>query len=369
MNMNPAAPIRRITRDDPNWDAYHREIRLGSFVHEGYFVAFPMCFPGVTLPIPRDESRVVALTTDAEGMVYGATTGRANHVFFARFPATSGIVLDLKWPDPAARCPAVCCGPKHALFAANPAGGGGRLLRRTLQGRPTDLLHEWSFANHPFDAVGGADFDAPALDLVSTLDRRFAVGATPGEVFAYDFEAQRLAERTSLPVAGRLCPAGDAVLGFDGDGAVWRFRPATGALERGVARVPGGLGAPDGARWAADRAGRYIYLLTGDGRLFRWENGALAERARFALAPATAAAVTHDGRLFAFAGEGIAHFHIYEPRSNTLRELGAAVSVFERRRYGYAFAAAAPGAGGEIFFGEDDDLGHLWLYFPTIPPA
>ncbi len=46
---------------------------------------------------------------------------------------------------------------------------------------------------------------------------------------------------------------------------------------------------------------------------------------------------------------------------------GAAVSVFERRRYGYEFAVAVVGPDGEILWGEDDDLGHLWLYFPANP--
>jgi len=47
-------------------------------------------------------------------------------------------------------------------------------------------------------------------------------------------------------------------------------------------------------------------------------------------------------------------------------ELGCAVSVIERRRYGYEFGDAALGRDGQLYFGEDDDLGHLWIYFPRI---
>jgi hypothetical protein len=46
--------------------------------------------------------------------------------------------------------------------------------------------------------------------------------------------------------------------------------------------------------------------------------------------------------------------------------LGVAESVLERRRYGYVFGDAVIGRDGQIIFGEDDDLGHLWLYFPRI---
>ena len=51
-----------------------------------------------------------------------------------------------------------------------------------------------------------------------------------------------------------------------------------------------------------------------------------------------------------------------------MTNLGVAVSVLERRRYGYVFGDAVTGRDGQIFFGEDDDLGHLWLYFPRSCP-
>ena len=77
-------------------------------------------------------------------------------------------------------------------------------------------------------------------------------------------------------------------------------------------------------------------------------------------------AVTLDGRLFGTMGEGMSKLFCYDPDSRQVAGLGVAVSVFERRRYGYAFGDAAVGRDGEIVFGEDDDLGHLWLYFPKI---
>jgi hypothetical protein len=33
---------------------------------------------------------------------------------------------------------------------------------------------------------------------------------------------------------------------------------------------------------------------------------------------------------------------------------------------GYVFGDAVTGRNGEIVFGEDDDGGHLWIYFPQI---
>jgi hypothetical protein len=50
-------------------------------------------------------------------------------------------------------------------------------------------------------------------------------------------------------------------------------------------------------------------------------------------------------------------------------DLGVAVSVIQRRRYGYVFGDAVVGREGEIIFGENDNQGHLWLYFPRVREA
>lgn len=360
-----ATPPKKRPRNDPEWIAAARRIREGSFVREGLFVAFPLCFPGVTDPIPLDESRIVALAADGEGLVYGATAGRAHHVFFASFHGTGGIVLDLRWPDPNAACPAIACGIEEVIFAANTAAGG-RVLRRKLQGLPGDLLHEWSFPHHEFQTVPDAEFEKPVLDLLADGDRRFAIGTTADGLFRYDFAERRITARRALPAIGRLCFAFGTIWGLRADGALWHYDEADGA--RTVTRLSADFGDADASRWAADRSGRCAYWIASDGRIFSLApDGALTERARLEITPATAATVAPDGRLFVFAGEGIAHFHIFDPATGAVRDLGAAVSVLERRRYGYAFATALAGRGGELYFGEDDSLGHLWLYFPAQP--
>jgi len=42
------------------------------------------------------------------------------------------------------------------------------------------------------------------------------------------------------------------------------------------------------------------------------------------------------------------------------------MSVLTVRRYGYNFADAVTGSQGEIFFGEHDRDGYLWLYLPSV---
>ena len=76
--------------------------------------------------------------------------------------------------------------------------------------------------------------------------------------------------------------------------------------------------------------------------------------------------VTPDGRLFGFCGSEMANLFCYHPARRQVTHLGVAVSVLERRRYGYVFGDAVTGRDGQIIFGEDDDLGHLWIYFPRM---
>ena len=56
----------------------------------------------------------------------------------------------------------------------------------------------------------------------------------------------------------------------------------------------------------------------------------------------------------------------YDPENESLVDIGVGASTLQQRRYCYSYGDAVTGRDGEILFGEDDDLGHLWLYFPRI---
>ncbi len=47
-------------------------------------------------------------------------------------------------------------------------------------------------------------------------------------------------------------------------------------------------------------------------------------------------------------------------------DLGLVASVIGVRRYGWQFDDAVVARDGQVVFAEDDNLGHLWLYFPRI---
>jgi hypothetical protein len=120
--------------------------------------------------------------------------------------------------------------------------------------------------------------------------------------------------------------------------------------------------------WAREPGSGTLFTVDADGNLFSYldEQGWSDPLARIDLAPVGPMAATFDGRIFCFAGEGISRLYCRYPGEKTFRDLGVAVSTLERRRYGYHFGDAVTGRDGEIMLGENDDLGHLWLYFPRI---
>src|ERR1700740_2734009 len=102
---------------DPNSreiKAYQNEI-AHQFVRQGTMVAFPTCLPGMTTPIPHDESRITALDINAEGHVYGGTSGRRAHLFAAAFHGLTGIVLDAGAVPGSKDTVAVCCGTSRTI--------------------------------------------------------------------------------------------------------------------------------------------------------------------------------------------------------------------------------------------------------------
>jgi hypothetical protein len=182
-------------------------------------------------------------------------------------------------------------------------------------------------------------------------------------------------QTSKVQVAGEVAGAGrlglgsnGGVFGLDGPAHLWRFDARRRALERKLVALPPGAWGKAPLFWARTKVNGLLYTADGDGQLFSFleASGFSAPLGKTPLAPAGPMAVTLDGRVFGFCGQELATLFCYDPRRGEVAALGVAASVIERRRYGYVFGDAVTGRDGEILFGEDDDFGHLWLYFPKI---
>jgi hypothetical protein len=344
------------------------EIYQQAFLNQGTMVAFPLCFPGASAPIPGDESHITALDVTNEGFVYGGTSGRRTHLFVGIVHAATGMVFDLGVVEGASHCAAVCCG--QTKFAACVNGkAGGRIVTGAFQAMPYDLLQEWGFARRPLEECDTVAENERILHAVAAPSREYAIGVTEKRLFSFDIESGGIEVIDELEGRARIAfSSKDSVLGFDEGNTLWRYDLGKRRLMRRAIELPDGSWMHCPKTWAQGAADGGLFVADDDGTLYGFDEdtGFTGPLARVPLTPVGPMATTFDGRLFGFCGDGIAKMYCYDPAAREMKELGGAVSVIEKRRYGFQFAAAVTGRDGQIIFGEDDDLGHLWLYFPSI---
>ena len=354
--------------DTPEMQAYRREVREATFTKEGMMVAFPTCFPGMTTPIVPDESRITALGTTASGTIFGGTSGYQAHLFAAEFHGIMGVVFDLGVMEGATECVGVCCGKTHlAAFVNGPKGG--RAVQAPLIRMDSDLIQEWGFERPALKDLGQCVAGEPVVHAVMSPESEVIVGATTGHVFTLDLKTGRIQVAGEALAGGKLARTSrGAILGRDSDNSLWRFRSGNFDLQ---ARMPSSCRTAIGTialSWARDPSSGVLYTADAAGRLYSFEEtaGFSGPLGQVPVAPVGPMAVTFDGRLFGFCGEEIARLFCYDPAIKKVAALGGAASVIERRRYGYVFGDAVTGRDGEIVFGENDNGGHVWLYFPRI---
>lgn len=339
-----------------------------TFVSEGTMVAFPLCFPGVSAQIPADESRITAVDVAEDGTVCGGTSGVAAHLFMGWFRQATGGVVDMGQVSGGVDCVAVCCGTKKVIGCVNGAKGGS-LIAQNMTGASGDLIQEWAWYRRPYKQLGGVADGERIVHAVRDSSRELVVGVTERHVFSVEFDSGKVEVLGEVNGVGRVGAGLDGgVYGWDEGDTLWRYDVSSRKLVRRVCQLPAGQWTNGPRCWAVDAATGTLYTADGAGSVFALSpaDGLFWLIGRATLTPVSAMAVTLDGRVFGFCGEGVSRMFRWCPDDGGIGDVGSAVSVIERRRYGYQFADAAVGADGQIYFAENDDLGHLWVYFPAI---
>lgn len=70
-----------------------------------------------------------------------------------------------------------------------------------------------------------------------------------------------------------------------------------------------------------------------------------------------------DNCIYGIAGKDCCHLFKYNPEEGDLRDLGILHVSSPRCWHGYEFDAAVTGEKGEIYFGENDRISHLFVYY------
>jgi hypothetical protein len=354
----------RFDPNSPEIKAYRNEL-THQFVREGTMMAFPTCLPGMTTPIAHDECRITALDINSEGHVYGGTSGRQAHLFGAAFHGLTGIVLDAGAVPGSTSMEAICCGASRVIAFVN-GPHGGRAMAVPYLHLAEDWIQEWGLEEPVLKELGECVPGEPVVHAVTAPLGKTVVGVTTRHLFTADVESGMITVVGEAPGRGHLAGGRAGVFGQDEGTRLWHFDVLSGHLHRAAVHLPNGEWTGP-LRWTRDRQSGLLFTADAAGRLFSFdENKGFRALGRTHLAPVGPMAVVPDGRLFGFCGEEMANLFCCEMGSGTVTNLGVAASVLERRRYGYQFGDAVTGPDGEIVFGEDDNGGHLWLYFPKI---
>lgn len=355
--------------ESPKIKAYLHDVHHGTFIREGTMVACATCYPGMTTPIALDESHITALDGTPTGALYGGTSGRRAHLFIARFHGLSGVVFELGAPEGATQTVAACCAGSRLFAFVNGARGGrvASVPQTDLFGE--DFIQEWGFTRPEVIDHGECVVGEPVVHAVTDKERKTVIAVTSRHLVTIDATTGAAKPNVvgEVPGSGRIALGSlGGVFGREGD-TLWRFDVAKGSLTRDAVALPKSF-RRDPLTWATDPSSGLLFTADADGGIYSFNEarGFEGPLARASLAPVGPMAVTFDGRLFGFCGNEMAKMFCFDPATSTVTNLGVAASVLERRRYGYTFGAAITGRDGEIVFGENDNGGHLWLYFPRI---
>ncbi len=359
----------RFDPNSPEIKAY-LEALSHQFVREGTMVAFPMCLPGMTTPIPHDESRVTALDINAAGQVYGGTSGRQAHLFGAAYHGLTGIVLDAGTPSGATSTAAICCGnvEKTGAIAFVNGTSGGRAVRVPHLELAEDWIQEWGLEPQALTDLGECVPGEAVVHAVALMDGKTIVGVTTRHLFTMDIESGKIGVVGEAPGRGRIVAARGSVFGQDDGAKLWRWDVDSGEISRAAIALPDGEW-NGGMRWASDWQRGILFTADDAGRIYAFDGKGFRALGKAHLAPMGPMVVTPDGRIFGFCGDEMANMFVCDMTAGGPMNLGVAASVIEQRRYGYQFGDAVTGLDGELVFGEDDNSGHLWIYFPKIREA
>ena len=352
---------------DEWWHEYEA-VQLGTFINEGLIIALPLCFPELTVPIPAAESCITSLDVTDDGVIYGGTSGSASHAFVARVHSVSGHVLDLGKLDDCISCPAIVCGKNNVIICAN-NNDTGKIFIQKMGSMPGDDIQECVFVKYPIENIGVPIKNEQILHAVADKNRNFIIGTTPNYIFKVDIDKKEISILSEAKNIGKLVLGSNGTIyGMEEDNSLWKYDSTMGNIIRKEIFLPGEHWNNGTSCWTRDLNSNGLYIADSHGQIYHFteKDKYFTPIAKCMSGPVTTMSVTFDGRLFGFCGEGISSLFCYNPKTKTLKNLGCAASTIGKRRLGYIFGDSVVGRDGYIVFGENDNFGHLWLYFPRI---
>ena len=344
------------------------EIRRGAVYGMG--LGYPP--PGI---LPAGEAAISALTVSENNVVFGATSGSKAHLFWMPKPfllADLGVIPRVKEVAPTLATDAA-----GNLYGASWEKGGPLFTYDTNTG---GISAYQSFhgpirtRRAPFrdDGVG-------ALAISGDKTILAALGERSGRIFLLNLETGRSKKRACVSEAGEAfsstlsAGSGDWFYLTGKDGELIRLSKE-GDVERLGRYLPcrkGKAYVTRGSSFTWSRAGP-LYGGTEDGHLFSYD-------------PASRELISHgrgndipdlhclaegaDGLIYGITGKGkhVSHLVSFNPERAEWADLGLFASYGEYPWTAYQIGAMAAGPDGQLFVGEKDRQGYLFIYHPPLP--
>jgi hypothetical protein len=339
-----------------------QELHHGAFIRKGRMIAQELCFDGMTSPIDANSSYITALAFGNNDILYGGTSGAECHIFAAMTKWGGGMVIDFGGISDSKHCLSITC-TNQELVAAVVGPDGSKLLVRPLLPVPFDSLQEWFINSETPQTVYRSPGTLSYLVPNPKADGIF--GLANGKLFRWNNQnpEQFKSEKWQFKA---ICVDGDRqIYGINEIGKL-TILDVSGKNIRIISEVllKGNFSGEINFGVNPNLSG--IYLADSEGSIFFISAiGQTKKISKSHLQPINCMTMANDGSLLGFCGKGIAEMFILDSSTGTYQTNGCAVSVLNRRRYGYCFAAAVTHSDGEIFWGENDRGGHLWWYFPA----
>lgn len=351
-----------------------------AFVTEGSLAMRPLCHEGVDAPIPNGESAVTALVYDtAHRKVYGATSGERAHLFWYDPSPAAEHVVDIGALGERSGCRHLFVLDDGSLVGV--VQPSGRIFRYSPVGEYsliwTYRANEIGFLSVELGEVRAATVD-PARAIL------YAVRAPAGDLVAVDLAEAPRGQDGVRVLAGLERPDHSNAIGLDAEGSLWgsganghlfRFQPDTGRLEVLPAQVPSpkGMEFLNGIDALVSHPGGFLVGGSVLGTLFRIE-ASTRRVAGFGRPLADhrirCLAIGRDHAVYGAAGspDRMSHLFRFDPASGEVKDLGIPMVHYPSNWICHRIGALAVGANGEVYLGEEDRIGHLFIYYPPVNP-
>jgi hypothetical protein len=344
------------------------------FVSEGSMYSFGLREYLVKPSIPRGESSITTLLALQSGNVYGLTCGDKCHLFYyhsgfgvahvgpvSEVPATGGALLQI--------------GDSQIIGGWYGQDCGG-LFRHDVTAESGQGMEQFRGAKTAIEPIELPDGCIGVTALAGPIDgTTYALTTPDGALISVDTMSgntktvARIA--SSAPVMVMLHDG--KLLGAFAEGQLWEYNPIEAKLTSLEAYAP----CQKGKRYVA---GVQSMIVGDDGLVY---GGTSVDGYLFSYDPITSTVVNlgkpnrqsnicalgygYDGNIYGLVGEqqGMSHLFKYDSKQG-FTDLGILGSAFPDYWIAHNLSAISVGPNGEIFIGENDEISHLFIYYPPI---